>query len=95
MFWGCFLYNKKGPYHIWQLETAAERKKAKSLLTKLNKELKPIIQEEQELNLDIGRLQLQNLPRQKPEQKWNTKNGKLTRGKGKGIDWYYYQVSIL
>ena len=28
MFWGCFSYDKKGPCHIWQPETAVERKKA-------------------------------------------------------------------
>jgi hypothetical protein len=28
MFWGCFSYNKKGPCHIWQEETAAEKKAA-------------------------------------------------------------------
>jgi hypothetical protein len=95
MFWGCFLYDKKVPYHIWKPETAAERKKAKLLLTKLNKEIEPIMQEQWELNTGIQRLVLRNLPRRKPEWKWNAKNGKLTRGKGKGIDWYRYQVSIL
>ena len=26
MFWGCFSYNKKGPFHIWRNETAKEKK---------------------------------------------------------------------
>jgi hypothetical protein len=36
MFWGCFSYDKKGPYRIWQPETAAERKEADKILAKLN-----------------------------------------------------------
>src|SRR5437588_874331 len=28
MFWGCFSYDKKGPMHIWQKETAAQRRAA-------------------------------------------------------------------
>ena len=58
MFWGCFLYDKKGPYHIWQPETAAERKKAQLSLTKLNEELEPKMQEQWELNSGMGRLHL-------------------------------------
>jgi len=60
MFWGCFSYDKKGPYHIWQPETATERKKAELSLTKLNEELEPIMQEQWELNIGIERLGLQN-----------------------------------
>ena len=29
MFWGCFSYDKKGPCHIWEEETAKEKKEAK------------------------------------------------------------------
>ena len=36
---GLFSYDKKGPYHIWQPETAAERKKADQVLVKLNKKI--------------------------------------------------------
>ena len=26
MWWSCFSYNKKGPFHIWEEETLAEKK---------------------------------------------------------------------
>jgi hypothetical protein len=28
MFWGCFSYDKKRPFHIWKAETAAQKKAA-------------------------------------------------------------------
>ena len=28
MFWGCFSYNKKGPFYIWKAETAVQKKAA-------------------------------------------------------------------
>ena len=34
MFWGCFSYEKKGPFHIWKPETAAEKHAAQKKLTK-------------------------------------------------------------
>ena len=68
MFWGCFSYDKKRPYHIWQPETATERKKADKALAKLNEELEPIMQAQWELNSGIERLGLQNRPGKKP--KW-------------------------
>jgi hypothetical protein len=43
----------------------------------------------------MGRLGLRNRPGKKPTWRWNKENGKLTKGKGKGIDWYRYQVCIL
>ena len=32
----CFLYNKKGPYYIWEEETAAEKKAGKADITARN-----------------------------------------------------------
>ena len=37
MFWGCFSFDKKGPYHIWKTETAKEKKAAKKEINKINK----------------------------------------------------------
>jgi hypothetical protein len=62
MFLGYFSYDKKGPYHIWQSETAAERKKADQVLVKLNEEFEPIMQAQWELNSGMGRLGLRNRP---------------------------------
>jgi len=42
MFWDSFLYDRKGPCHIYQKETNAERKAANKQIEKLNKELEPI-----------------------------------------------------
>jgi hypothetical protein len=42
MFWGCFSYNKKGPYHCWTLETNKEKEAASAWIDELNRKLKPI-----------------------------------------------------
>jgi hypothetical protein len=46
MFWGCLLYNKKGPCHIWQEETAAEKKAAQEEINQLNKKREPLLKTE-------------------------------------------------
>jgi hypothetical protein len=46
MFWGCFLYNKKGPCYIWETETLKEKKEADTWLAEQNKILKPICKAE-------------------------------------------------
>ena len=84
MFQGCFLYNKKGPYYIQQLEIAVERKKAQAVINKLNKELKPYMREEWELNIGIRRIGLRNRPRLKPGWKFTKATGKLVRNQGYG-----------
>ena len=56
MFWGAFSYNKKGPYYCWALETAQERAASKKAIKKINKELKPVMREQQELNNGMQRL---------------------------------------
>ena len=66
MFWGCFSYDKKGPFHIWKPETAAERKKADKKIAKLNEELEPLMREEWELCTPMRRHGLRNLPGPKP-----------------------------
>jgi hypothetical protein len=56
----------------------------------MNKELELIMRKQWEITNGIQRMGLQNLPGPKPQWRWNQKNGKLTRGKGGGIDWYRY-----
>jgi hypothetical protein len=41
MFWGCFTYNKKGPCHIWEKETAQEKRERKEDLEARNREKEP------------------------------------------------------
>lgn len=36
MWWSCFSWDHKGPYHIWEKETAAERKAMQADLKRLN-----------------------------------------------------------
>ena len=86
MFWGCFSYDKKGPYHVWRPETAAEKRKAKTHLEELNKELEPIMKAEWELNTGMRRMGLRNKSGKKPEWRWTEENSKLTRGGETGID---------
>jgi hypothetical protein len=40
MFWGSFYYYKKGPCHIWEIETAAKKKACKADLDARNIEVK-------------------------------------------------------
>jgi hypothetical protein len=36
MFWGSFIYDKKGPYYVWEKETAQEKKEKKEDLDAKN-----------------------------------------------------------
>jgi hypothetical protein len=40
MFWGCFSWDSKGPYHIWRAQGVAKRKKDNLELAELNERLK-------------------------------------------------------
>lgn len=96
MFWGCFSYERKGPCHCWLPETAAEKSAAEKALTKLNQDLEPYMKEQWEMETQMRRLNLRQQSRgRKPTWKWNQKNGKVTRRKGTGIDWYRYQQKVL
>ena len=96
MFWGCFSYEKKeGPSYCWGPETAFEKKKAKEKIDALNKELEPLYRQQWELSTGIKRLKLQQLPGRSLLGSGRGIAGKLTRGKGKGINWWRYQNKIL
>lgn len=66
MFQGYFSYNKKGPYYYQSPETKKEKEEVTKAIKKLNKELKPILKEEQELNNRVRRLRLRNKGGPKP-----------------------------
>lgn len=96
MFWGCFSYDRRGPCHCWLPETKQEKEAAIKRIEELNQELEPIMKAQWELETGMQRLNLRRRkPGKKPQWKWNKKNGKLSRGKGAGIDWYRYQSTIL
>ncbi len=96
MFWGCFTYDRKGPCHIWEPETAQEKKAAEEELTLLNKLREPEYRQRWELENGIQPMGLRNKPGRKPQWQWSKKTGKLVRdAKGGGIDWYRYGRVIL
>ena len=41
MFWGCFIYNFKGPCYIWKPQTKKEFDKSKSIIKIWNQALEP------------------------------------------------------
>ncbi|KAJ0130726.1 Uncharacterized protein HZ326_26184 [Fusarium oxysporum f. sp. albedinis] len=89
MFWGCFSYDKKGPFHCWSPETSKEKKEAEEAIQAMNAELEPVMKEKWELENGMRRLGLRNLPGKKPEWSWKKATGKLMReGKNGGIDWW-------
>ena len=53
------------------------------------------MKEEWELNNTMSRLKLRQISGREPQWKFTKKNGKLSRGTGKGIDWWRYQQTIL
>ena len=96
MFWGCFTYDRKGPFHIWQKETSAEKKASIAYIDALNEALEPKLKAEWELNTAVERMGLRNKAGKKPQWKWDKAHGKIVRdGKKGGIDWYRYQTVIL
>jgi hypothetical protein len=62
MFWGCFSYDKKGPCHIWEEETAKEKKEAMKWLEAKNEELEPLRREAWELETALRRLNIKRNP---------------------------------
>ncbi|KAH7558222.1 Transposase [Bipolaris maydis] len=95
MFWGCFSYDKKGPCHVYQPETKAEKEDAARRIEQLNAELEPLQREEWELLESMRRIGLRNKRGRKPQWRWTEKTGKLVRTSGGGIDWWRYQTCVL
>ena len=86
MFWGCFSYNKKGLYYIWQAKTAKEKKECAEDLARINKALEPEAKLAWELETGIRCMGLRNAPGKKPKWKFTAKTGKVTiTEKKKGI----------
>lgn len=97
MFWGCFTYDKKGPFHIWRAETAAQKKAAEADLEARNALIEENNKAVWELATAMDRVNLnRRVGGRKPVWKHSKKNGAIVRAKGKGgIDWYRYQQEIL
>jgi hypothetical protein len=97
MFWGCFSYDAKGPCHIWEEETAKEKKEAKEYMDKENERNEAGKREEWELETAMRRVRLaRRMGGAKPKWRWCAKTGKLERKACRGgIDWYRYWRVIL
>jgi hypothetical protein len=97
MFWGCFSWDSKGPYHIWRTQSVAERKKDDLELAELNEKLKATARAEWELSSGLRRINLRRNPGgKKPQWRWNQSTDKLVRKSLGGIDfWRYYKEVML
>jgi hypothetical protein len=58
MFWGCFSYDKKGPFHIWKPETKKDKDAARKELSALNAVTEPEAKAAWELATAMKRLNL-------------------------------------
>jgi hypothetical protein len=96
MFWGCFSYDRKGPYHIWKTQTVAQRKKDDLELAQLNEQLEEAAKAEWEISTGIRRINLRNPGGKKPQWRWNQSTGKLVRrSQASGIDFWRYSREVM
>lgn len=58
MFWGSFLYDRKGSFHCWKKKTAKKKKAATEFLEHWNKKLKPAAKQKWELTNKMRQLQM-------------------------------------
>ena len=87
MFWSCFSYDYKGPYHIWKAESATEKTAAARFIKEVNKHCESIIKAEWKLLTAIHQTGLHNKGGQKPRWHFTEADGKLVRhAKQGGID---------
>jgi hypothetical protein len=56
MWWSCFLWDHKGPYHIWEKETVAKRKAMQADLKRLNNAKFELDKSKWELEYAISRI---------------------------------------
>lgn len=97
MWWSCFSYYEKGPYHIWATETAADKKAMHADLAARNEakfegDLLAWIGTDSAHRLHATRAQ----PGKHANFKHTKHNGKLVVDEGKGgINWYRYQEKVL
>lgn len=91
IFWGCFLYDKKGPCYVWKKELAAEKRECEADLAKINVALEPEAKMQWELETGIRRMGLRNPGGLRPKWKFTAETGKIIiSGKKEGITWYRY-----
>jgi Transposase/DDE superfamily endonuclease len=97
MWWSCFSYYEKGPYHIWEPETLAEKKACQADLAARNRERYEEDRLAWEAQNALHRLHAtrsQTGPRAAFKHTKETGAFVLEEGKG-GINWYRYQMKVL
>lgn len=97
MWWSCFSYDKKGPYHIWEAETKAEKKAMEKDLEERNAARFEEDKMKWELENAMERIHItRNQPGRKAQFKHTEETGAYVVKDGKGgINWYRYQEKIL
>jgi transposase len=101
MFWGAFSYDKKGPCHVWEKETAEEKRERKadlearnSLIEKANKQKWE--KEQRKWLRDWTKAHGRKPSGMRKTWKHNEKTGAFVVKNGRGgINWYRYQKRIL
>jgi transposase len=97
MWWSCFSWDHKGPYHIWEKETVAERKAMQADLERLNDARFELDKSKWELEYAMTRIHItrnQSGPRAQFKHTEETGAYVVKEGRG-GINWYNYQKKIL
>jgi hypothetical protein len=99
MWWSCFTWYEKGPYYIWEEETAEEKKAAKKDLAERNKVawqdsyIKWLSEGPLGFRLRISNTQIGGV---QPRFRHTKATGAFVRKDGAGgIDWYRYQTKII
>ena len=99
MFWGCFSYDYRGPCHVYQTESAAQKAAALHDLQQRNASIEATTRNDWELAQAARRhLNVHNARAKGKEPQWRftKETGKLVREHKKdGIDWYRYQQEVL
>ena len=90
MWWSSFSYDKKNLYHIWKVETAAQKKTSVEKLKRINDVLKSTAKETWELKIFMRRMNLRNKADSKSKWKWDQNHDKMIRKNKEDINWYRY-----
>ena len=90
MFWNCFTYDKKGSMHIWQSETAAEKKQTDVELKHLNETLKTETKQKWKINTVMRRTGLRRKSDKQSQWKFTKKTNKMMKKIKSDIDWWLH-----
>ena len=97
IWWSCFTWDIKEPYHIWEKETVAERKAIEVDLKARNAERYESDKAKWELEYAMQRIHItRNQPGPRTTFKHNEDTGAyIVKERQGGINWYRYQEKVL